>query len=73
MRLCIRVKLQGLHRAAPKQLDQESDQSLCCKEKEDLQGAEWNRGRHVMCDHVSLITLSARSLVKLPIEDKASV
>ncbi len=51
--LCIGVKLQGLHRAAPQQLDQGSDWSLSCKEEEDPQGAKWNRGRHVMCDQVS--------------------
>ncbi len=59
VRLCIGVKLDGLHtvtQGSPppkkKKLDQRSKQSLCCKEAEDLQGAELNWGRHVMCDHV---------------------
>jgi hypothetical protein len=38
VRLCIGVKLQGLHRALPQQLNRVSNWSLCCKEEEDLQG-----------------------------------
>ncbi len=40
----LELKLQGLHRAPPQQLDWGSNRSLCCKEEEDLQGVEWNRG-----------------------------
>jgi hypothetical protein len=45
VRLCVEVKLQGLHRAPPQQLDQGSNRSLYCEKEEDLQGVEWNQGK----------------------------
>jgi hypothetical protein len=36
-----------------------SDRSLCCEEEEDLQGAEWNRGRSSVRS-CRLFTLSVR-------------
>jgi hypothetical protein len=60
VRLCVGVKLQGLHRARSLQLDRGSNQALCCKEEEDLQGVVYNRGSQLA------FHLVGASLVKLP-------
>ncbi len=41
----------------PQQHNWGSNWSLCCEEDEDLQGVEWNRGRHVMCDQLFTLSL----------------
>jgi hypothetical protein len=50
VRLCIGVKMQGLHRApsplSPSNLTGGFNQSLHCEVEEDLQEEEWNQGRH---------------------------
>ncbi len=68
VRLCIGVKLQGIYRAPPQQPDQGSNRSLCCKEEEDLQGVEWNCGRHAMCKATGFSHWLAQSLVKHPLK-----
>ncbi len=66
VRMCITIMLywQGLHRAPPQQLDWGSDQSVpYVSRRRELQRAEWNQGKQVMCDHMSCHHV-ARGLVR---------
>ncbi len=65
LRLCIGVKLQGLHRASPSKFTRAL--TVHCVARRRRTCKEWNRIREGMCDHSWLFTSSSQSLVQLSI------